>query len=154
MYGYALVLLLISILPLSSGFFYSNLNKTGARYEADFNIRKSVLFDNFIYYRQAVIGYVEKNPGYTGSIPDNLLVFQSGFNVIGPWANFVSANQIYIYSSTPNRGLLEAVPNSPWLGIYLIGYKINGFLVTPTDTNQPLPLYIPEDSLVSLINKN
>jgi|SRR5581483_6788834 len=136
-------LVLVASLPLAPG------------YGALLPYRTAALAANFLQYRNAVIEYVEQNPGFAGSVSTTTLVngglLPSGYRAIGNWTNQTASGQTVVYGSMPMDGVASVLEQSD--GDYSIGINNAGRLFSPLygDTGITVPAYVPNNWAVSIV---
>jgi len=148
----AYLLVLVALLPFVSGHF-----QAVSTVEPLTVTRSVVSLENFLTYRDAVMTYAEKNPNFTGTVPDAAIAtIFSNYIKTGPWTNQVSATQIIVYSSA-NIGPIGASTLSNESAIasanFLYGYASSGNWVTTSGgIISAAPAYVPAGSILAIIN--
>lgn len=153
MYAIPLVLLLATLIPMQTGYFFSKQAESATGVEID-RYRAAAQAENFLAYRTAVMRYAELNPSAIGTIANASLPLPSGFISIGSWTNRLTTTTAYVYSSTGTEGpILSAQPDAIWLRDWIAGYKQGGVWRTGAGDGVVLPAYIPNGSVVSVIQR-
>lgn len=154
MYSFALVMMLTGLLTLSTGQFFSQQGAESATGSDPWHYRAAAQVDNFLVYRAAVMRYAELNPSATGTIAPASLSLPTGFVSLGSWTNNLTATTAYVYSGTGSEGpILAAQPDAPWLHDWIAGYNQGGTWMTGSGAGAALPAYIPNGSVVSVIQR-
>jgi hypothetical protein len=153
-YAIPVILMLASLYPLTTGYFFSHQGATSATGVDVGRLIESAQTDNFLAYRTAVMRYAELNPGVTGTVANTSLPLPLGFTSLGAWTNTLTATTAYVYSSTGAEGeILSAQPEAPWLRDWIAGYNQGGTWVTGNGIGLALPGYIPNGSVVAVIQR-
>ena len=111
-------------------------------------LKGQVAATNFLSYRQSVVSYVNVNPGFSGTVPDASLTFQTGYIRNASWTNQVTGGTLYVYStsappSSTFDSLYSMTSQSPMLGIVSGGVSIS-----PAGISVSVPGSIPNGNIV------
>lgn len=105
---------------------------------------------NYATYRNAVNNFVTSNSSITaGEVPFTYLSIPSGWKPMRTWANRMDNGNCYVWGAV--QGNESEKIKKIFMGSFAIGIKRNGFLVNAHGTDTPLPSFIPENSIVSVI---
>lgn len=154
LYAVPFLLMLASLYPVVTGYFFSEQNATSATGVSNGYQLAAAQTENFLVYRAAVMRYSELNAPAIGTIPIASLPLPSGFYAIGAWTNTLTPTVAYIYSSTGAEGpILSAQPGAAWLRDWIAGYNRSGVWTTGAGAGLALPAYIPNGSVVAVIQR-
>lgn len=154
MYLIPFVMALAGMLAMVTGYFFSHTSAESATGVDIDRYRAAAMADNFIVYRAAVQQYAEANPAITGTVATLSLPLPPGFTSMGNWTNTLTATTVYVYSTAGVEGpIFSAQPDAPWLREWVAGYNQNGTWVTGAGNGSALPAYIPNGSVVSVIQR-
>lgn len=141
-------LIFLFLVAMLTGIYFLSENSEASKTQAIVT-ENNVRVTNMLIYRNAVATYVDANPTYTGTVPDNSLALPSWFRKMHGVENYVSGGTGYIFSNDrPELAFLIAKKTES----ITVGIKKNGVLVHPSEgsTGIALPSSIPNDSVVIL----
>ncbi len=108
---------------------------------------------NYLIYRDSVHKFLfNEDENYTGSVKDSDIVLPTGF-IKKNWSAFVKDDICFVYGNATDSEKIAV--NKMSKGSHSIGEKRNGFFYpNHISKNYPLPNFIPEDALVSIMEVN
>lgn len=102
-------------------------------------------------YREAVINYLNANPGFSGPVPDASLTLLWGHQRDVRWTNIVTAGTLYVYETSVSRGpgLIEELYRKT-MSSYMVGRNVSGFLVSAKGlaTGRSVPAAVPNGAIL------
>lgn len=107
---------------------------------------------NYGIYRNAVFEHAIKNPTAINTLPLSSLSLPAGWKAIRAWEHRITAGNprvCYVYGPASMEEI-NAVRRL-FLGSFAVGYKKDGVFFPLHGAQLPLPAFIPDGSLVSVI---
>lgn len=118
-----------------------------------YTLKKEPSFDsvaiNYATYRNAALNYVLKNKSMSGSVADGVLPLPRGWNRIRQWQTRVEASRCYIYGPASATEIFSV--RELFLGSAAVGTASGGYLLPQIKFPIPVPSFVPEGSLVTVI---
>lgn len=107
---------------------------------------------NYGVYRNAVFDHVIKTPTATGTVPSANLPLPASWQAMRSWQHSITAGNpriCYVYGA----GSMEEINaiRDLFMGSFAVGYKQNGALFPVHGVSVPLPAFIPDGFIVSVI---
>lgn len=116
-------------------------------------LKKEPSFDsvaiNYATYRNAAFNYVLKNKAIVGSVADGVLPLPHGWTRIRQWQTRVEASRCYVYG--PASGTEISSVRELFLGSAAVGTASGGYLLPQIKSPIPIPNFVPDGFLVSVI---
>ena len=108
---------------------------------------------NYLIYRNSVHKFLfNEDDTFIGSVNDSDIVLPTGF-IKKKWSAFVQNDICYVYGSATDSEKIAV--NKMSKGSHSIGEKRNGFFYpNHISKNYPLPSFIPDDDIVSIMEVN
>jgi len=109
---------------------------------------------SFLAYREAVIDYLNANPGFSGTVPDAALSFGWGYVRDPRWTNVVQGGSaLYVYQRAPNAARTDLVLDQLYrktASSFMVGRKAGGVLVSANGfaTGVAVPAAVPNGAIV------
>lgn len=103
---------------------------------------------NYAIYRNAAFLYVLKEKP-TGVVPTSALKLPTGWQALRVWQTRVDAGRCYVFGAASSAEIDAA--QQLFQGSFATGRVANGFLVPNSGVSIPIPAFVPNNSLVSII---
>ena len=138
-------------------FFISMMSLVGALYvpvqQAQTNLAVADFSStSFLAYREALIDYLNANPGFTGVVADSSLTYPWGYQRDPRWTNVVSGT-LYVYEVSPNSPnttlLLERLYQKTDKS-FMVGRNVSGMLISANgfSTGVTVPAAVPNGTIL------
>lgn len=129
------------------GIFFQLLLDKGPREYRE--AEEQVLAANFALFRNAALLYAHNNPSVVGEVSRNRLVLPNGWQPMRNWRCRSENNRWYVFGPA-NSNEIEAIRDL-YKTSFALGRKQKGVLYPVHSVAVPLPGWIPEGNIVSLI---
>jgi hypothetical protein len=109
---------------------------------------------SLLAYREAVIDYLNANPGFTGTVPDSALSFGWGYARDARWTNLVQVGSaLYVYEKTPGSEHTDQVLDQLYrktVSSFMVGRNAGGLLVSANGfaTGVAVPAAVPNGAIL------
>jgi len=114
--------------------------------------RADALAQDYVVYRNAVIGYVQSHPGATGTLGLGVLSLPSGWQPLVPLGNRIQGGQVLVWGDLPSASQRDAERDSGWspaMGVAEIKGGVEVGYSESEGTWFPVPSRVPVGALVS-----
>lgn len=143
MKGIAICAVMLGLLGLYATLFQQN-NSTAYK-----DARDHMVAINFALFRNAAVLYAHDHPDASGVVTANQLILPNGWQPMRNWICRMEDGYCYVYGPATSDEI-ETIRDM-YKTSFALGRKKNGVLVPVHDVAVPLPGWIPEETMVSLI---
>lgn len=104
---------------------------------------------NYAVFRNAAFLYAEQNKEASGTIAANALELPSDWKALRSWQARMEARRCYVYGSASAQEIEAA--RELFLGSFAVGRAQGGRIMPQPGAPVPVPPFVPEGSLISVI---
>ncbi|MHB1764555.1 MAG: type IV pilus biogenesis protein PilM [Gammaproteobacteria bacterium] len=118
--------------------------------------RAETLAENYVVYRNAVIGYVQSHPGASGTVGLSALSLPPGWQPLVTLGNRIQSGQVLVWGDLPSASQRDAERDSGWsqsMGVAEIkggvevGYSESGGTWFPVCSSVPVGALVSDVAL-------